>query len=99
MANLPAERVAIEPAFTHTGMDYFGPFYVKQNRSQAKRYGVIFTCLSTRAVHVEVAEDLSADSFLCALRRFKSRRVHVKTLDSNRGTNFFGGSKELKEEL
>ena len=99
MADLPAERVAIEPAFTHTGMDYFGPFYVKQNRSQVKRYGVIFTCLSVRAVHIEVAEDLSADSFLCALRRFKARRVHVKTLHSDRGTNFVGGSKELKEEL
>ena len=99
MANLPAERVAYEPAFTNTGMDFFGPFYVKQNRGHVKRYGVIFTCLSVRAVHIEVAQDLSADSFLCALRRFKARRVHVKSLRSDRGTNFVGGSKELKEEL
>ena len=72
MSDLPADRVAFEPVFTNTGVDYFGPFYVTKNRSQSKRYGVIFTCLSVRAVHIEVAENLSADSFLCALRRFKA---------------------------
>ena len=99
MADLPADRVAFEPVFTNTGMDFFGPFYVTKNRGQVKRYGVIFTCLSVRAVHIEVAENLSADSFLCALRRFKARRVHVKTLRSDQGTNFVGASKELKREL
>ena len=80
-------------------MDFFGPFHVKQLRSRVKRYGVIFTCLSIRAVHIEVAEDLSSDSFLCALLRFKSRRIHVKSLRSDQGTNFVAASKELKREL
>jgi len=50
-------------------------------------------------VHVEIAEDLSADSFICALRRFTARRAHVKVLRSDRGTNFVGASRELREEL
>lgn len=100
MANLPEERItAMEPPFTRSGADYFGPFYVRQGRAQAKRYGVLFTCLATRAVHIEVAEDLSSDSFICAIKRFIARRGCVKTLRSDRGTNFVGAQRELELEL
>ena len=99
-ASLPEDRVmTLERAFTRTGVDYFGPFYVRHGRGQIKRYGVIFTCLSTRAVHIEVADDLSADSFICALKRFVCRRGHVKVLRSDRGTNFVGANNELQQEL
>ena len=84
MADLPEERTQVgEKAFINSGVDYFGPFYVKRGRSQVKKYGVIFTCLAIRAVHIEVADSLSTDSFLCALRRFIARRGSVRSLRSD----------------
>ena len=98
MAELPSERMAInEPPFSHTGVDFFGPFYVRVGRSQVKRYGVIFTCLTSRASHIEVAHSLDTSSFINALVRFTSRRGPVKYLRSDRGTNFIGAEKELRE--
>ena len=96
MADLPADRLTPdEPPFTSTGIDFFGPFFVKRGRAQEKRYGVIFSCLVSRAVHIEVADSLSTDSFLCALRRFVARRGQVKRIRTDRGTNFVGGEREL----
>ena len=87
MGDLPKERVKIgEKPFSNTGVDYFGPYLVKKNRETrstkalTKYYGVIFTCLTTRAIHIELAGDLSTDSFLLALRRFISRRGNVKAM-------------------
>ena len=60
---------------------------------------MIFTCLAVRAVHIEVADSLSTDSFLCALRRFVSRRGDVRRLRSDQGTNFKGAERELQEEI
>lgn len=74
MADLPRNRVIPnEPPFTRTGVDLFGPFSVKLLRSSVKRYGVIFTCLACRAVHIEVATSLETDSFIQALHRFITR--------------------------
>ena len=54
MADLPPDRIEpCKPPFAYTGMDIFGLFYVKQGRAEAKRYGVVFTCLTTRAIHIE----------------------------------------------
>ncbi|XP_026010486.1 uncharacterized protein LOC113013640 [Astatotilapia calliptera] len=100
MADLPADRVTPEPPFTTVGLDVFGPWTIVTRRtrggcSQNKRWAVLFTCMSTRAVHIELIETMSADSFINALRRLFSIRGPAKFLRSDRGTNFVGACKEL----
>ena len=100
MADLPKDRVSPdEPPFTRVGVDYFGPFEVKRGRSMLKKYGVLFTCLTVRAVHIEVASSLDTDSFIHALRRFIARRGQVQELRSDNGTNFVGAERVLREAL
>ena len=73
MADLPEGRLSVNnPVFYVTGVDYFGPFEIKQGRSYVKRYGCLFTCLFTRAVHIEVAPSLTADTFFNALLSFQT---------------------------
>ncbi|XP_033633153.1 uncharacterized protein LOC117294746 [Asterias rubens] len=65
MADLPSDRLRPdEPPFTRVGMDYFSPFDVKRGRSVVKRYGVMFTCLASRAVHIKKADSLDTDHAL-----------------------------------
>ena len=75
MADLPPERVTQAPPFTHTRIDVFGPFYIKEGRKELKRWGLIFTCLSSRVIHLETLNSMTTDSFLNALRRFISPRA------------------------
>ena len=101
MAPLPASRFAVgHPPFTYTAVDYFGPLSVKVTRRvTAKRWGCLMTCLTTRAVHLEVAHHLNTDSFLLAFRRFISRFHGVKEMLSDNGGNFVAADKELKTEF
>lgn len=100
MASLPEDRLIPDhPPFTNVGMDYFGPFEVKRGRVTVKRYGVLFTCLTIRAVHIEVADSLDTSSCINALRRFISRRGQVEIIRSDNGTNLVGADKELKAAL
>ena len=100
MADLPEVRVVPEkPPFTFVGVDYFGPLEVKQRRSRVKRYGCLFTCLTTRAVHIEIAHSLDTDSMINALRRFISVRGYPEQIRSDQGSNFTKADKELKEAI
>ena len=97
MADLPREWLYehVFP-FTHTGIDYFGPFEVKFLRRTMKRWCCLFTCLTTRAVHIEVAHSLDSESCLAAVTRFIARRGYQNTIISDNGTNFVGAANELK---
>lgn len=100
MGNLPKDRVTPDkPLFTCVGVDCFGPFEVKRGRSAVKHYGVTFTCLTIRAVHIETAASLDTDSFIHALRCFLARRGQVVEMRSDNATNFVGGQRELQDAL
>ena len=100
MSDLPQCRVTPgEPPFTFVGVDFFGTFFVKCGRSQVKRYGCLFTCFNTRAVHIEIAHSLDTASFINALQRFISRHGQPKQISSDNGTNFTGAERELKSAI
>ena len=100
MADLPMERATPDkPPFTFFGVDYFGPFLVRRSRTTEKRYGVIFTCLAVRAIHIEIANSLDTDSFINALRRFIARRGSPQEIRSDNRSNFKGGERELRKAM
>lgn len=101
MVDLPQERLKQEPPFTYVGLDVFGPWEVVTRRTRggsanSKRWAVLFTCMSTRAVHVEVIETMSASSCINAHRRFFAIRGPAKQLRFDHGTNFVGAKTNLK---
>ena len=100
MADLPRERC--EPGrapFCFTGVDMFGPFYAKVGRSEVKRYGCLYTCFSTRAIHIEVLNNLEIDTFINGFVRFVSRRGYAQKVWSDNGTNLVGARSELSKSL
>ncbi|XP_041461230.1 uncharacterized protein LOC121412484 [Lytechinus variegatus] len=99
MSELPKERVEPSAPFTYCAVDYFGPFLLKERRSEVKRYGVLFTCMSSRSIHLETANNLSSSSFINAFRRFMNRRGTIRQLRSDQGTTFIGARSELKLAL
>ena len=100
MGDLPAPRVQPARPFVVTGVDYAGPIEIKESRGRGKRliksYIVLFICFATKAVHIELATDLTTEEFLGALRRFTSRRGHPQDIYSDNGTNFVGAKNELE---
>ncbi|XP_019727407.1 uncharacterized protein LOC109516990 isoform X3 [Hippocampus comes] len=99
MADLPEERMEISPPFTYCGMDCFGPFYIKEGRKELKRYGLLITCMCSRAIHIEMLDDLTTDAFINALRAFIAIRGAVRQIRCDQGTNFVGAKNEFVEAL
>ena len=101
MSDLPHARVTEAAAFSHVGVDYFGPVLLKEkkfrNRTQIKGYGCVFICMATKAIHLEIVSDLSTEGFLGALRRFMGRRGIPEHVYSDNGTNFVGANNQLRE--
>lgn len=104
MADLPKDRMDMSPPFTNVGLDVFGPWLVSTRRlrggaANTKRWGLVFTCLSSRAIHIELLESMDANSFICALRRFFALRGPATKIRCDRGTNFIGGKSEVEHAL
>jgi len=101
MGDLPADRIQPSYPFQITGVDYGGPFLVKDRKGRgckiSKCYVSLFVCFATKAVHLELVPDLSTNAFILALRRFASRRGMPSKICSDNGTNFVGAHSELKE--
>ena len=68
MADLPNDRTLDGPPFTNCGIDMFNPFLIKEDRKELKRYGALFTCLASRAVHIECTCSMVTDSFIQILQ-------------------------------
>lgn len=98
--DLPSCRLAHHKRpFTFTGVDYFGPLTVTVGRSHQKKYVAIFTCLTTRAIHLEIAGSLSTDSAIMALRRMIARRGCPTEIWSDNGTNLKSADRELRQAI
>ena len=99
MADLPDIRFQETQSpviFTNVGLDYLGPFAVVHRDSEVKTYICLFTCFVTRAIHLEVAEDLSTDKCLTAFQRFIPRRGQLRLFLSDNGSNFLGARKQIR---
>jgi hypothetical protein len=99
MSNLPAERLTPSPPFTYVGADCFGPFIVRDSRKDLKRYGVLFTCMASRAIHLEVLDDMTSDDVINAVRRLIAIRGPIRQLRSDRGSNFVGLANEFTKNF
>ncbi|XP_076549257.1 uncharacterized protein LOC117612080 [Osmia lignaria lignaria] len=101
MGELPEARVTEARPFTNVGVDYCGPFYIKErrhrNRTRIKVYVAVFVCLAVKAVHLELVSDLTSEAFIAALRRFIARRGYCVKIHSDNGTNFVGANNEIQE--
>ena len=95
IADLPQDRMCVEPPFTYCGVDLFWSFVVKDGWKEVKKYGAVYTCLSSRAIHIEVVHSLSTDSFILSLRRFIGQRGIVRMIGLDNGKNFISASAEL----
>jgi len=102
MGPLPEDRMKPAPAWSYTSLDIFGPYEIKgetNKRSRSKGYGIIFNCMLSRAVHLDLANDYSTDAFLLAVKRFISIRGCPKKMRSDHGSQIVAASEELKQIL
>lgn len=100
LGDLPSERVTVAPPFYSVGVDFCGPFHIHyriRGKPPTKTYACIFVCFVTKAIHIEVASDLSTASFMGAFRRMIATRGLPAKVTSDNGTNFVGANTELHE--
>ena len=105
MSDLPHDRLKVNPPFTYTGLDVFGPFHItegattRRTNSSKKLWAIVFVCLVSKAVHIETLSQMDTNSFKLALRRFLCLRGSCRKLRSDCGTNFLGAHNQDNEVL
>ena len=103
MGKLPSFRTEIISAFAQSSLDLFGPLWIKDSvvrrgpKVKKKVYGVLFACLASRAVYLDIADDYSTQAILHCLRRFQADKGHCSLLVSDPGTQLVGAKNELEE--
>ena len=100
MAPLPQERVGPAPIFDAVAIDLFGPLEFKdmvRKKISGKGWGVIFVCMATSAIHLELTKSYSTDSFLQAMRRFICAHGTPSRVQSDRGTQLIAAAKEVAQ--
>lgn len=101
MGSLPKNRISFKRPFFKTGVDFCGRFFIKEkrhrNRNKVKIYVAVFVCLATKAIRLEIVEDLTTEAFLACLRRFISLRGKPSDIYSDNATNFTGAKKAIDE--
>ncbi|XP_068204623.1 uncharacterized protein [Palaemon carinicauda] len=101
MYDLPENCIELSPPFINLGIDAFRPWTIVSRRTRdryanSKRWAILFSCQVTRAVHIELIEEISSSASINAVRRFISLRGQVKIFQSERGTNFIGSVNKLR---
>ena len=102
MGNLPKERLKLAPPWYSTSIDLFGPFTIRdtvKKHTTSKAYGVIFNCIGTRVVYLDLAPDYNTESFLMVLCRFVSLRGYPSKIYSDKGAQLVAASQELKNVM
>lgn len=100
MGNLPAERVRPSRPFSNVGVDYAGPITIYhriRGKVPTKSYMCVFVCFTTKAIHLEVASDMTTDAFMGCLKRFIGRRGRPEKIFCDNGTNLVGAKNELEK--
>lgn len=101
MGSLPKERITPARIFENTGLDYCGPFEIKQSALRSsiigKGYVAVFVCFASKAVHLEVVTDMTTDTFIAAFKRFTGRRGYPQNIFCDNGSTFRGANNKLKE--
>ena len=95
MAPLPKQRITEAVPFSRTGLDYLGPMYIITINGEKKVWVCLYTCLVTRAIHLELLQDMSTDEFLLGFRRFISQRGTPVEITSDNAKQFKSASKTL----
>lgn len=103
MGNLPTSRLTPTRPFLIAGVDYAGPYLIRDRKTRnfktSKAYISLFVCFVTKAMHLEIVSDLTTECFLAALRRFMARRGKCSHIHSDQGTTFVGANNELQNFL
>lgn len=101
MGNLPFTRVNQYTPFTHTGVDYAGPYLIKDRKTRpiklVKCYVCIFVCMTTKACHIEIVSDLCSESFISMFKRFIARRGRPSDMYSDNSTVFTGANNRIRD--
>ena len=100
MTNLPNHRVNLVKTFQHTGVDFTGHLWVKNEEGQVvKMHILLFACLNVHAVHIELVPDMSTHQFVFAFTHFTNVYSIPLQLYSDNANSFVAGGEILQKAL